>query len=178
MHVLPRFEERLAPHQDRLFGYAVAISRDRETARDLLHDCIARAMTAKDTPAGEPAFRAWLFTIMRNLWVDQVRAARRRLSFTETLAETPAMPLALEGVVVEAFAVRQAFGLLSPDHREILALVDISGFSYEEVAGILAVPRGTVMSRVSRARQALARLLSDDGAPQVSPTGHRKSHDR
>jgi RNA polymerase sigma-70 factor (ECF subfamily) len=163
-----RFEARFAPYQQRLFGFAVAMTGDRDRARDLLHDCVARAAAARERPADEPAFRAWLFTIMRNLWIDQLRAEERRSRAAETLSDAMAlMPVSLESMVVETFAVRQAFELLSHDHREVLALVDISGFSYQEAADLLSVPRGTVMSRISRARQALAGLLADDGSNVV-----------
>ncbi|WP_315918170.1 RNA polymerase sigma factor [Mesorhizobium sp. SP-1A] len=163
-----RFETRFAPYQQRLFGFAVAMTGDRDRARDLLHDCVARAAAARVRPADEPAFRAWLFTIMRNLWIDQLRAEERRSRAAETLSDAMApIPVSLESMVVETFAVRQAFELLSHDHREVLALVDISGFSYQEAADLLSVPRGTVMSRISRARQALAGLLADDGSNVV-----------
>jgi RNA polymerase sigma-70 factor (ECF subfamily) len=65
-----------------------------------------------------------------------------------------------EDRVVNQLAVRQAFLLLSKDHRDVLALVDIAGFSYDEAATLLDIPRGTIMSRVSRARSALARQLA------------------
>lgn len=64
--------------------------------------------------------------------------------------------------MVNRLAVRQAFMQLGKDHRDVLALVDIGGFSYDETAMMLSIPRGTVMSRVSRARAALMRGLSDD----------------
>lgn len=164
-----RFETRFAPYQQRLYGYAVAMTGDRDRAGDLLHDCVARAVSAPRCPPDEPAFRAWLFAIMRNLWIDQLRAQKRRQSMEMALSETiEGEVIALESVVVNSFAVRQAFDQLSHDHREVLALVDISGFSYHETAALLAIAPGTVMSRVSRARQSLATLLVDE-APTVVP---------
>lgn len=164
-----RFETRFAPYQQRLYGYAVAMTRDRDAARDLLHDCVARAVSARDCPADEPAFRAWLFTIMRNQWIDHVRAQRRRDSVEAALYDAMAVePVSLESTVVNSFAVRQAFDLLSHDHREVLALVDISGFSYHETAALLDIAPGTVMSRVSRARSTLVNLLADKD-PTVVP---------
>ena len=170
-----RFETRFAPYQQRLYGFAVAMTGDRDRARDLLHDCVVRAAAARNRPVDEPAFRAWLFAIMRNLWIDQLRAEERRCRMADALSDTMALvPVSLESMAVESFAVRQAFEFLSHDHREVLALVDISGFSYQEAADLLGVPRGTVMSRISRARQALAGLLTDDGrrvVPLVRKTG-------
>ncbi|MET3794293.1 RNA polymerase sigma factor [Aquamicrobium terrae] len=165
-----RFETRFARYQQRLYGFAVAMTGDRDRARDLLHDCVLRAASARERPVNEPAFRAWLFTIMRNLWIDQHRAAERQSRMLETLSD--AVPVSLDSMAVESFAVRQAFELLSHDHREVLALVDISGFSYQETADLLGVPRGTVMSRISRARQALAGLLADD-SPKVVPLSRK-----
>ncbi len=171
-----QFEKRFAPYQDRLNGYAVAMTRDRDAASDLLHDSVARAIASRNRPADESAFRAWLFTIMRNLWIDKVRADRRWAKAAEAITDSiSSSPVSLESVVVNAFAVRQAFELLSDDHREVLALVDISGFSYDEAATMLVVPRGTVMSRVSRARHALAELLADDRVNVIAfPTASKK----
>src|SRR5690606_1440747 len=117
-----RFETRFARYQQRLYGFAVAMTGDRDRARDLLHDCVLRAASARERPVNEPAFRAWLFTIMRNLWIDQHRAAERQSRMLETLSD--AVPVSLDSMAVESFAVRQAFELLSHDHREVLALVD------------------------------------------------------
>jgi RNA polymerase sigma-70 factor (ECF subfamily) len=165
------FERRFQPYHDRLFGYALALSRDRDHAADLLHECVARAMAAREYPENEAAFRSWLFTILRNIWIDQIRASRRRADFEEQHPDGIAHEVvSLETVVVNAFAVRQAFERLTHEHREVLALVDISGFSYEETGSILCVPKGTVMSRVSRARQALARLLSDSNLLAIPST--------
>ncbi len=170
-----RFEQRFGRCQGKLFGYAIAVTGDREVARDLLHDCVARAAAARSVPSEETAFRTWLFTIMRNLWIDQLRTNRVESRVIAQLSEEAlCAPVSLESTVVNAFAVRQAFAMLSHDHREVLALIDVSEFSYEEAARILGVPRGTVMSRVSRARQALARLLASDTVVPLAKTGSRK----
>ncbi|GLS41491.1 DNA-directed RNA polymerase sigma-70 factor [Mesorhizobium tianshanense] len=175
--VRSRFEERFLPYHDRLFGYGVALSGDRDRAADLLHECVIRAMAARNPPESEAAFRSWLFAILRNIWIDQTRASRRRAEYEarhpEGLVQEPVL---LESVVVNAFAVRKAFEHLSQQHREVLALVDISGFSYEETGSILSIPKGTVMSRVSRARRALASLLSDTNVVAIpsNRTAERK----
>ncbi|MDE4593717.1 RNA polymerase sigma factor [Sinorhizobium meliloti] len=164
-----RVERRLEPHYARLFAYAVALSRDRDGAQDIFQECIARALDARSVPETEPAFRAWLFTILRNIWIDQSRLRRRRSDLEqEFVTDLVPAPVAPETVLVDAFSVRQAFTRLSTEHREILALVDISGFSYEEVAMMIAVPKGTVMSRVSRARRALASYLGDANVVELA----------
>lgn len=146
-----------------LFGYAYALTRDKDRAADLYQDCLVRAISRDKIPGDERAFRAWLFTILRNLWIDQLRSLRRQKSGEDELeAESDTLPSpSFEDVVVNQLAVRQAFLQLSQDHRDVLALVDIGGFSYEETASMLDVNRGTIMSRVSRARAQLARILSD-----------------
>jgi RNA polymerase sigma-70 factor (ECF subfamily) len=159
------FQERLRPVKERLFGYALALTRDREKACDLFQECILRALAARDVPDRDTAFKGWLFAIMRNRWIDARRSEQRqegRLRELDYLASKASPDLG--SVVVNQIAVRQAFGALNLDHRDVLALVDISGFGYEETARLLSVPKGTVMSRVSRARRELCRLLS---APDV-----------
>ncbi len=168
-------QQRFETYQGRLYGFALAISGDRETASDLVHDCIVRAMTARNVPADEAAYRAWLFTILRNLWRDHLRASSRGASIDlDNVAEVDFSLQPVEQVIVNAMAVRQALDQLEPDHRDILAVVDIGGFSYGEAARILSIPEGTVMSRVSRARAALATLLRDDQVLQWRQTARRQ----
>ena len=155
-----RLQKRLEPYFSRLFGYAVALSRDREAARDVFQECMVRALSARSVPEPEPAFRAWLFAILRNVWIDRTRSDRRKATMEDRSAiDLSGEPAPLDDALVTFLSVRQAFERLSLEHREVLALVDISGFSYEETAMTLAVPQGTVMSRVSRARRAMAALL-------------------
>jgi RNA polymerase sigma-70 factor (ECF subfamily) len=163
-----RRRDRFLAHRKRLFAYACAISGEREVAVDLIQDCAVRVFDARKVPADEPAFRAWLFKIVRNLWLDGLRRTNRRKEVPiEEAPEWVAMPVPAETMIVNALAVRLAFEMLSDDHRDVLALVDVGGFSYEETAALLDVPRGTVMSRVSRGRAALARLLDQDNVIEM-----------
>lgn len=165
-----RVDRRLEPYHARLFAYAVALSRDRDGAQDIFQECVLRALDARSVPEAEPAFRAWLFAILRNIWIDQSRSRRRKAEIEDEFhADLVPQPVSLETVLVDAFAVRQAFARLSVEHREILALVDLSGFSYEEAANLIAVPKGTVMSRVSRARHSLAALLAEGNVVKLAP---------
>jgi RNA polymerase sigma-70 factor (ECF subfamily) len=174
--VLAKIERRLRPYHARLYSYAVALERDRDRAQDLFQECIARALGATRIPDEEPAFRAWLFVILRNIWIDQSRSAGRKAELEEHYAaDFFPEPVSLETVLAEALSVRQAYSKLSIEHREILALVDVSGFSYEETAALISVPKGTVMSRVSRARRALAALLEQGNVVDFAPhLDHRK----
>lgn len=174
--MLAQTERRLRPYHQRLYSYAVALERDRDRAQDLFQECIARALGASGIPDGEVAFRAWLFVIMRNIWIDQSRSSGRKAALeAHYAADFFPEPVSLESVLVDALSVRQAYLKLSTEHREILALVDVSGFTYEEAATLISVPKGTVMSRVSRARRALAAQLERGKVVDFAPhRGHRK----
>ena len=148
-----------------LFSYACAICSQTAAAEDIYQEAMVRAMSAKAVPTEPASFRVWMFRLLRNLWIDRLRAEARALEFArcEQLEEgQPAAVSGSEDAVVNRLAVRQAFMQLSKDHRDVLALVDIGGFSYEETGMLLSIPHGTVMSRVSRARSALLSLLSSE----------------
>ncbi len=146
----------------KLFGYSCALCSDLPGAEDLYQDTVLRAMTAGSVPRDAVAYRVWLFRIMRNLWIDRLRADGR-LPIFDDAAEIDGLSNGhADDHVVNALAVRQAFASLSKAHRDILALVDICGFSYAEAAQTLEVPIGTIMSRLSSARAALAARMEDE----------------
>jgi RNA polymerase sigma-70 factor (ECF subfamily) len=149
----------MVPYLPRLFGYAVSLTLDRDAARDLVQDCALKALEARRVPADEPAFRAWLFTIVRNAFLD----GRRRLDRSPEVEIEDHDDAAFAGghddSLINAISVRVGMTRLSREHREILALIDVAGFSYGEAATVLDVPAGTVMSRVSRARRALLKSV-------------------
>ena len=159
-----RQRRRIEPYLERLFGYAFSLTRNREDSADLVQDCALRALSARRTPRDEAAYRAWLFRILRNAWLD--RARRPRL---EQLG-LPSEELVADSDVwigderrINTLTVRLGLAKLSLVQREIIALVDIVGLSYAETSEVLDLPRGTVMSRLSRARRALLEVLSKDG---------------
>lgn len=154
------FEQRLGHERNRLLQYAFALTRNHDEARDLYQEAMLRVVSAPQAPAARPAYRAWLFKIVRNLWIDRLRSDRRRADIHQHIADHT--QVATEPVVERDLAVRDAFFQLSIEHQEVLALVDITGFSYKEAGEILAIPSGTVMSRVARARRKLFELLSSE----------------
>lgn len=166
---------RFTAYQKRLYGYALALSRDTDQAAEIIQDCVVCVMSAQNIPEDEPAYRAWLFTIVRNLWQDRLRKRSVREE-ADAITEIELSPdhLRLEDIVVNTIAVRQAFERLPSHHRDILALVDVGGFGYRETAKILGVPEGTVMSRISRARAIIGMLLTDGAVAQL-PLGNRKN---
>ncbi len=157
--------ERIESYLNRLLGYAMSLTRHREEAHDLVQECVLRALSAKRVPKDEPAYRAWLFRILRNFFLERSRNENRRASIIELLIEEPitehSSPALFDGITIE-----RTLQTLSPDHHEILALIDIVGFTYSEAAVLLDVPVGTVMSRVSRARSALLKQLT---AKKIKP---------
>ncbi len=154
-------QQRLESLIDRLFGYAMSLARDRSEAEDILQDCVVRALAAKRVPRDEAAYRAWCFRILRNLFIDNRRSAGRAVECLDDVAEPElAAPAYSHEALISSLTVKMGLTRLAPSHREIITLIDVIGFSYREAADILAVPTGTVMSRLSRARLALLAELS------------------
>lgn len=140
------------PH---LRAFARSLTRNREQADDLVHDAAVRALAAEDQFCPGTNFKAWIFTILRNLHYNRWREHRVRSALLEdpTLAGERVGPPQEAALKVRDF--KRAFWRLGQDQREALILVGASGMSYEEAAAICQCPVGTVKSRVSRARQQL-----------------------
>jgi RNA polymerase sigma-70 factor, ECF subfamily len=158
--VAARIEDELERHRKRLFGYALSLTGDRDEAGELLQECAVRALSAPSVPASSQAQRAWLFRILRNVWIDRYR--RRRVVELVGIDEEGCDDDVLwsgESRLIDAIAVGQALARLPVAYREIVSLVDLVGFSYSETAELLGVPIGTVMSRLSRARKALLKEI-------------------
>ncbi len=176
--------KRLEAQLGRLFNYAQYLARNRETARDLVQSCAVKAVAAKNVPGDEPAYRAWLFKILRNIFLDSLRkqavdgALLRDLAGNTVLGwnnqQDPSV-YRIEQRKINILAVREGLAKLKASQREIIVLVDIVGFSYRETSDLLAVPIGTVMSRLSRARNALMREMDGISVGPVSVTSIGKS---
>lgn len=153
------------PH---LRAFARSLTRNREQADDLVHDAAVRALTAESQFCPGTNFKAWIFTILRNLYYNRWREHRVR----SALLEDPALAGERIGppqeAVLEVRDFKRTFWQLGQDQREALILVGAGGMSYEEAAAICQCPVGTVKSRVSRARQQLMQPLH---AGHVQPDG-------
>jgi len=152
----------LEPQIPALRRYAFALTRDHAAADDLVQDTLERALR-RWTLRGDQ-LRPWLFTVLHNLFVDDARVRRRRPLHDrlELHAHDVAALPAQDGALIGRDILAQ-FGALSDEHQAVLLLVTIEGFSYADAAAVLHLPIGTVMSRLSRAREAFRRLL--DGEP-------------
>jgi RNA polymerase sigma-70 factor (ECF subfamily) len=154
--------DRLEPYLGRLFGYAVSLTNDRDLALEVMQDCMVKSLAARTPPVEEAAYRAWLFRILRNAAIDRHRnGAPALLALDDETEVADPASLRVEESLINRLTVRAGMTSLSAAHREIIALVDIAGFSYTETAALLQVPVGTVMSRVSRARRALLAAISE-----------------
>ena len=149
--------ERLVELIPRLRRYARALVGDRATADDLVQDTLERAWAKLHLYRRGTDLRAWLFTVMHNVHVNKVRATRA----TETLEDE--MPeLAQRAAQGDALMVRdldRAIARLPDEQRSVLLLVTLEDMSYDEVARTLGIPIGTVMSRLSRARDKLRAMM-------------------
>jgi RNA polymerase sigma-70 factor (ECF subfamily) len=142
---------------------------DVDAARDLVQEAATRALGAGRVPADAPAYRAWMFRIVRNAALDELR--RMRVMPSE---EAPPVDLwRFDNACIAKITVEQGLATLAAQHREVIALIDIAGFSYAETADVLGVPIGTVMSRITRARNALlAAIQASSVRPMKSSHGH------
>ncbi|MEX3007322.1 RNA polymerase sigma factor [Hoeflea sp. TYP-13] len=156
-----------------LKAYALALTRNADAAEDLAQETLARIYEKPDSPQDSTMAKRYAFRTLRNLHIDNLRKQRIRREYSAEQER-----LSNEGGnsafdAVEQLIVRNAFEQLSPDHREILFLVDVMGFKYDEAAETLGVAKGTVMSRVSRARAEMIRLLNETS---VRPLKHRRNN--
>jgi RNA polymerase sigma factor (sigma-70 family) len=152
-------DEQLRPLIPRLRRFALSLSRNTSSADDLVQSCLERALSSwsDKRPAGD--LRAWLFAILYRQFLDAHRRSRRYARMLEFFRGRDDAQPSVERTVI-AQSTLAAFDQLNTEQRALLLWVSVEGLSYQEVADILQVPIGTVMSRLSRARQAL-RQLSD-----------------
>lgn len=157
-------EQEIVQYIPRLRRYARALLRGNSgAADDLVQDCLERALSRLHLWRHNSDLRAWLFTVMHNLYVNQIRRQGHEV-IVEEILETSAGVASDPGRSCE---IEQALGLLQPDQREILLMVTLEGMSYREVASVLGIPEGTVMSRLARARARLRRALDGEGSVEL-----------
>ena len=163
------FEQAALEHIDALYGYAVTLTRDTTEAEDLVQETYLRATSAANRPDADSNLKGWLFVIMRNAWLNQLRHRNSGPLFVDLDAneqlvgespETANNPHVVYLRKLDREQVRKAIDSLPDTYREIVVLRDIEGFTYHEIATVLDCPAGTVMSRLGRARGKLRELLS------------------
>jgi RNA polymerase sigma-70 factor (ECF subfamily) len=138
----------------RLVAFARTMVGDSDLAHDLVQEAAARALGARRVPDDAPAYRAWMFRIVRNAAIDEIRRVQ------PDKVEPPPIDLwRYDNACIAKITVDQGLAALRAPYREIIALIDIAGFSYCEAANVLGVPVGTIMSRITRARMALLAVI-------------------
>jgi len=139
-------------HIPRLRRYARALVGDRHSADDLVQDTLERACNKFHLWRSGSDLRAWLFTVMHNVFVNQIRGARNQVE--QSMEEVPVVATrATQSDALELVEVDRALRTLPEEQREVLLLIAVEQMSYAEVSRALSVPIGTVMSRLSRARE-------------------------
>ncbi len=159
---------RIEAYLQRLYGYAVSLAGDHHQAEDLVQECALRALTAKNTPRDEPAYRAWLFRILRNAFLDRVRREKTAVLSADDVDFAPETEFWQgDERFITVLTVKIEMAKLPRRQREIIALIDIVGLSYAETAQLLDVPVGTVMSRISRARRMLLEAIGSSNVHEL-----------
>jgi RNA polymerase sigma factor (sigma-70 family) len=164
-------DDQLLRLRPQLVGYARAICGNSDEADDLVQDAIERALIAPAPPTAISDLRPWMFTVIRNLHIDERRKFRVRTEYAGHQIRLVSEQSHKVGDPLQDLLVRKAFEGLSPEHREIVYLVDVMGMRYSEAGEILAIPQGTVMSRLSRARRAIIDQLNESN---VEPLRRRE----
>jgi RNA polymerase sigma-70 factor (ECF subfamily) len=159
------FGQAALEHIDALYGYAMTLTRDTTEAEDLVQETYVRAARAANRPNSNSNLKGWMFVIMRNAWLNQVRHKNAGPLFVdldkgESTGDAQDNPHVVYLRKLEREQVREAIQSLPDAYREIVVLRDIEGFTYQEIATVLDCPAGTVMSRLGRARGRLRKMLS------------------
>jgi RNA polymerase sigma factor (sigma-70 family) len=175
---LPNFEEAVLAHLDAAHNLARWLTRNKQDAEDVVQEAYLRAFRFFPRFRGGDA-RAWLMRIVRNTcysWLHANRHLQDATEFDEKLFSPDERNPNPEEVVLQNHSsalVRQALEMLPPNFREVLILRELEGLSYREIANITAMPTGTVMSSLSRARKRLRQVLTgltkEDAVPSSRP---------
>jgi len=152
-------------HIPGLRRYAIALLRDRNLADDLVQDTLERGLKKLSLYQAGSDLRAWLFTIMHNLFVNQIPRNKLWLQNSPPDEIHSDDDLAEEMVIARDFM--QALQLLTDEQRAIILLIGLEQLSYEQAAHVLDLPAGTVMSRLARARERLRLLMNGEAGPQL-----------
>jgi RNA polymerase sigma-70 factor (ECF subfamily) len=176
----PQQRLEFGDYLDGLYGYAMVLSRNSAEAEDLVQETCLRALRGMDGLRSGASAKSWLFTILRNIWLNQLRHRRTAPDVVELdsdgsrpiePADATPDPHSIYVAKVEREQVRAAVQQLPVEFREIIILREYEELSYHEIAAVLDCPSGTVMSRLARARARLRELLP---AGLMSPPPSKK----
>lgn len=174
----PSFNNELIGTISHLRAFARSLTGDSDTADDLVQDAIVRALAARQQYTPGTNFKAWIFTILRNLHVNNLRRRKFRAEPIDEISPEVWSVLPRQDAKLEIDDFQRALAKLSPEQREVLILVGASGFSYEDAAEICECAVGTIKSRLSRARRDLFKLLTGDALARRATKPSREPVDR
>jgi RNA polymerase sigma factor (sigma-70 family) len=152
----------LAALLPRMRRFARSITFHREDADDLVQVAMERALGRSEQYTEGTRLDSWLFRIIRNAWIDEVRSRMRRDQVFAPEEDGEHVGDDAAEAQQQRMAVQKAMSLLSEEHRMVIGLVLVDGLPYKEAAEVLGIPMGTLTSRLARARDALQKLLSDE----------------
>jgi RNA polymerase sigma-70 factor (ECF subfamily) len=165
------FEQEFMPHMDALYNFAYHLSYNETDSEDLVQDTFLRACKSIDSYRQGTNARAWLFTILRNIFINKYRDKVRQPQTVDYEDASTYQDGHVGGAYVDlreellrdmmGDEVSLALSKLSPSYREVIMLCDIEEFSYEDIANVLDIPIGTVRSRINRARNMLKDELKE-----------------
>ena len=169
------FEQQALPLLDQLYGGALRLTRNPADAEDLVQETYIKAFQAFESFTQGTNLKAWMYRIMTNLYITNYRKAQRRPTQTsaeeitdyQLLSSASHESQGLESAEVEALKklptseISEALNALSEDYRMVVYYADVEGLAYKEIAEIMGVPLGTVMSRLHRGRKKLRDALKD-----------------
>lgn len=159
------FRSQLAAELPHLRRFSRALVGDAALADDLVQDCVERALIKSHLYDPARPLRAWLYAVLRNLFISGLRRDRRSavVKSVDDLTGSEGSTPARQEERLSVALIAEALDRLPQQHREVIVLVALEEMSYRDAAEIAGVPIGTVMSRLSRARAALQRILEDRG---------------
>jgi RNA polymerase sigma-70 factor (ECF subfamily) len=160
------FDQLITDHIPRLRRYARALVRDVHAADDLVQDCLERAWSRQHLYDSSQAIRPWLFSILHNIYANAARDYHRAPPLV-ALSQVDDVIDAQQETDLSLRDLQRSLALLGNEHREVLLLVGLEQLSYKETAEVLNIPLGTVMSRLTRARDKLRELMHSQPAPHI-----------
>lgn len=164
-----QFRDHLVAAIPKLRAFALSLASHSDYADDLVQETLMKAWNHQNSFQAGTNIKAWLFTILRNEYFSQLRKRKREVEDADGDYASNVMTPGGQESQLDMADLRIALQQLPDDQREAVVLVGASGFSYQEVAQICQVPVGTVKSRVNRARNKLAVLLSGESPKLVFP---------
>ena len=154
-------QQQLVALLPRLRRFARALARDTHDADDLVQFALERALARASQARADADLTGWMFGIVRNAWIDELRARGRRARLFAPSEVAEHVSDASQPAHAELLSVQDALARLPEEQRTAVALVLIEGLSYKEAAHIMQVPIGTLTSRLARGREALQKMLGE-----------------